>query len=216
MTKALSKSDFLDEILVSWRRGTRGPLPQLSSLQILTALVLIRNSGPIGRRALAQTLRIKDGVARGLLERLVERRIATIVEGGVSLSDTGLKKVDQELARLGIAKIREFDETDLVPGKKSVVVHVMHRYNEGMNGISERDEAVRAGADGTIIIAMLNGKLVIPPDNKDTRDMSRDEDSRLRAVFRPSEKDLLVMGFADNNGSSLAGALAAVVRLRSE
>ena len=204
---------MLDDILSGWRRGSRGPLPQLSSLQVLAALILIRGEGPVGRRLLSQALRINDGVARGLLERLSEKEMIRIAENGASLSEAGRKRLDSELGMLGVRSIHELGDTELVPGKSAVGVHLFGRYEEGLNGIRERDEAVRVGADGTITMVMLDGRLVVPPDNKDVRDMVGDEDSRLRRLFGLSEKDLLIIGFASDSRLALVGALAAVLAL---
>lgn len=205
--------ELLTDILGGWRHGARGPLPQITGLQVLAALILIRDGGPLGRRALSQALQIKSGVARGLLERLAEHDIVVINDDGASISKTGSKTLDNELETLGIRKIQDLHDMGLVPGKKGTAIHIAGCYREGLNGISERDEAVRAGADGTIIIVMLDGKLVIPPDNKDVRDMSVSEDSRFRQLFHPSEKDLIVVGFSDNTGPALAGALAAAASI---
>jgi len=204
---------LLDDILSGWRRGARGPLPQLTSLQVLAALILIRGEGPVGRRLLSQALGINDGVARGLLERLSEKELVRIAENGASLSEAGRKRLDSELGFLGVGSIHELGETELVPGKSAVGVHLVGRYVTGLNGIRERDEAVRVGADGAITMALLDGRLVVPPDNKDVGDMSKEEDSRLRGLFGPSEKDLLIIGFANDSRLALVGALAAVLSL---
>jgi len=167
----------------------------------------------VGRRLLSQSLGINDGVARGLLERLSEKKLIMIAENGASLSETGRKRLDNELGLLGVRSIQELGETVLVPGKSSAGVHLSGRYREGLNGIRERDEAVRVGADGSITMAMLDGRLVVPPDNKDVRDMSQEEDTRLRGLFGPSEKDLLIIGFARDSRLAMVGALAAVLSL---
>src|SRR5438093_25213 len=49
---------MLEEMLDKWRRGARGPLPQLTTVQLLNALVVIDEQGPVARRALARALRI--------------------------------------------------------------------------------------------------------------------------------------------------------------
>ncbi|HZD12355.1 MAG TPA: DUF4443 domain-containing protein [Candidatus Binatus sp.] len=201
---------MLEDILAGWRRGIRGPLPQLTGIQVLTAIVLLRDHGPLGRRALSRALRIKDGVARGLLERLAEQNMIRIRESGALLSEVGLKRLEEELARLGVQGMRELDVTSLIPRKLAVAIHVPHRYEQGMTGVRERDEAVRAGAEGAITITMLNGKLVVPPDN---RKMPSEEDIRFKQLFALSDKDLLVIGFAETLGPALIGSLAAVASL---
>ncbi len=206
---------MFEDILQGWRRGTRGPLPQLTNLQVLAALILIHREGPLGRRILSQALQINDGVARGLLERLAEHGIITIAESGATLSGTGEKRLEKELESLGVKSIHELDGTDLVPGKHAAGIRLANKYQPGITGVRERDEAVRAGADGTITLAMIRGRLVMPPDNTDTRETSSAEDERLRKLFRPLERDLLIIGFADDTRIALVGALAAALALSS-
>jgi len=206
---------MFEDILQGWRRGARGPLPQLTNLQVLAALILIRREGPVGRRVLSQALRINDGIARGLLERLSDHEIITIGESGAALSEIGEKRLEKELGSLSVKSIHELGGTDLVPGKHAAGIRLANMYRHGMTGLKERDEAVRAGADGTITLAMLHGRLVMPPDNRDTRESSSSEDDRLRKLFRPLERDLLIIGFADDSRTALVGALAAAIALSS-
>ena len=204
---------MLEEMLGKWRRGTRGPLPQLTSLQLLNALQLIDQEGPVGRRSLAQALRINDGIARGLLERLAEQGMVMVSETGVKLSQEGRTRLRDALRQMAVRKILNLDQTDLVPGRVAVGIHLARRYQAGMTGIAQRDEAVKAGADGSITLAVKNGRLVIPPDNRDAADLSPKENTRLRSVFRLSDNDLIIIGFAKDHRRAMAGALAAVLSL---
>jgi hypothetical protein len=207
---------MLEEMLDRWRRGARGPLPHLTPVQLLTALVLIDEQGPVGRRALAQALQINDGVTRGLLERLAEQGLVDVGEGtGVKLSTQGRDTLQKYLKQAAVRKIKTLDETELVPGKISVGVHLAKMYKSGITGVSQRDEAIKVGAEGTITIAVVNGKLVIPPDNKKVAEVSPREDARIRELFRLSEKDLVIIGFGRDANRALSGALAAVLSLET-
>jgi len=205
---------MLEEMLEKWRRGARGPLPQLTPVQLLNALVLIDREGPVGRRALAQALQINDGVTRGLLERLAEQGLVEVSEGtGVKLSMQGRETLQKYLKQIAVRKIKALDETELVPGKISVGVHLSKRYKPGITGVSQRDAAIKVGAEGTLTIAVVNGKLSIPPDNKKVAELSPREDARIRELFRPSENDLVIIGFGKDANRALSGALAAVLSL---
>ena len=205
---------LLEEMLEKWRRGARGPLPQLTPIQLLNALVLIEQEGPVGRRALAQALQINDGVTRGLLERLAEQSLVEVSEGtGVRLSKQGRETLQRYLKQIAVRKIKSLDETELVPGKVSVAVHLAKKYRPGITGVSQRDEAIKVGAEGTLTIAVVNGKLSIPPDNKKVAELSPREDARIRELFHPSENDLVIIGFGKDANRALSGALAAVLSL---
>ncbi len=82
-----------------------------------------------------------------------------------------------------------------------------------MTGVPQRDEAVRSGAQGSIIIGFRGGRLVLPPDNREASEISPREDKRLCDIFDLSENDLIVIGFASNKPRSLSGALAAVLTI---
>lgn len=205
---------MLEEMLDKWRRGARGPLPHLTPVQLLNALVLIDQEGPVGRRALAQALQINDGVTRGLLERLAEQGLVEVSEGtGVRLSKQGRETLQKYLKQVAVRKIKTLDKTELVPGRISVAIHLSKRYRPGITGLSQRDEAIKVGAEGTITMAVLNGKLSIPPDNKKVSELSPREDSRIQELFHPSENDLVIIGFGKDSNRALSGALAAVLSL---
>ncbi len=204
---------MLEEMLDKWRRGTRGPLPQLTPLQLLNALLVIDQEGPLGRRALAQALSINDGIARGLLERLAQQGIVSVTENGVKLSQQGRGRLHTLLQQIAVRKILTLGDTSLAGGKPSVAIQLAKRYQPGMTGIPQRDEAVKAGADGSIVMAVLSGKLLLPPDNKDAAELYPADNSRLWKTFNLGEKDLIVIGFGRDQRRALAGAIAAALSL---
>jgi hypothetical protein len=186
----------------------------MTPLQLLDALILIEREGPMGRRALAHALQIKDGVARGLLERLAESDLVSVTEVGVALSKRGKQSLHKFLHQLSIKKIVLLEKSDLIPDMPTMNVHVTGAYRPGMTGIAQRDEAIKAGAGGSITVAVLGGKLVIPPDNKNLAILAPKENARPRNEFQPSDKDLIVIGFGKDESSALAGAMAAVLSLK--
>lgn len=207
-------TNIVDDVLEGWRRGARGPLPQITPLQLLNALIIIDRDGPVGRRALAHSLQIKDGVVRGLLERLAQSKIASATETGVQLSGNGQKSLHRLLAQLSVKKIVRLGQSGLTGKNLGIAVHLDQAYRKGLTGVAQRDEAIKAGAEGSITIAALGKRLVIPPDNKSIGDLDKFEDSRLRDEFHPSDKDLIIIGFGRDLGAAQAGALAAVMSLR--
>ncbi|HLQ61701.1 MAG TPA: DUF4443 domain-containing protein, partial [Candidatus Acidoferrales bacterium] len=106
----------------------------------------------LGRRALSEELEIKDGIARGLLERLAEQNIIRVRENGVELTLAGKKKLQSFLDKLSVEKVIVLETSDLAPGPNAAVAHVRKAYRSGMTGVQQRDEAIKAGADGAITI----------------------------------------------------------------
>lgn len=165
---------------------------------------------------MSHTLQIKDGVARGLLERLAESKTVKVTkETGVQLSEQGKRSLHKLLRQLSIKKILLLDGSDLVTSSHAMSVLVIGAYRPGMTGISQRDEAIKAGAEGAITIATLGRKLVIPPDNKNLADLAPKENLRLREALTPSDGDLIIIGFGKDVSHALSGALAAVFSLQA-
>ncbi len=207
------RARLIDEILEKWRRGARGPLPQLTPLKVMEAVLVIDQEGPVGRRMLAQALGINDGVARGLLERLSDEGLVSVGETGASLSRKGKTRLSDLLRDISVRKIQPLDRVELVPGRVAVAIHLANAFRPGITGILQRDEAVRAGAEGSITFGVKEGKLIVPPDGKDAAELSPGDDSRLRQTFSLSENDMIVIGFAKDRYRALAGSLAAVFSL---
>ena len=144
----------------------------------------------------------------------MEQGLVEVGEGtGVKLSRQGRETLQKYLKQIAVRKIKTLDETELVPGKVSVGVHLAKMYKAGITGVSQRDEAIKVGAEGTLTIAVVNGKLSIPPDNKKVAELSPREDARIRELFHPSENDLVIIGFGKDANRALSGALAAVLSL---
>ena len=153
-------------------------------------------------------------MVRGLLERLAESKMVTVTETGVQLSKIGKESLRKLLRQLSIKKIISLEESDLVPTNSAMGVHATRLYRPGMTGIVQRDEAIKAGAEGSITVAVLGKRLVIPPDNKSIAELAPKENARLRSELEPTDKDLIIIGFAKDPGRALAGALAAVLSLQ--
>src|SRR5215831_6686433 len=204
---------MLEDVLENWRRGQTGPLPHLTSLQLLHALVLIDERAPVGRRTLAQELEITDGIVRGLLERLGEQGIIQVAPSGAVLTRRGKAGLQKELSELSVKKIHFLGESEFAPGKLATAIQLVGKYRQGMTGVPERDEAIKSGAHGSITIGVRGGRLVLPPDNQDVAKTSHLEDKRLREIFGISDNDLIIIGFAPNKSRSLIGALAVVEAL---
>ena len=140
--------------------------------------------------------------------------MVTVTETGVQLSKIGKEKLRKLLRQLSIKNIISLEHSDLVPTKSVMGVHVGNMYTPGMTGIIQRDEAIKAGAEGSITVAFLGKKLLIPPDNKSIAELAPKDNNMLRSGLEPADKDLIIIGFGKDPGRALAGALAAVLSLQ--
>lgn len=207
--------ETLNSFLENWRRGTRGPLPQLSHIQLLLVLLLIDQRAPIGRRIISEELEIKDGIARGLLERLAEQNIVKVAPSGVQLSNIGEEKLKRILRDLSMKKIVQLENLQLAPGYVAVAAQISDAYAPKLTGVTQRDESIKAGAKGAITIVVKQGKLRIPPDNKKVESLApRDNQSLLERFTLLNQDDVIILGFAETFGRALAGTVAAIFSLQ--
>jgi hypothetical protein len=175
--------------------------------------LVIDNAGPVGRRNLSEQLEINDGVARGLLERLAEHNTINVTPTGVELSKKGKRQLQEIFRELSLKKIVPFDSLELTPGARAAGGRISKAYASDLTGVSQRDEAIKAGAMGAITVTVRDGKLRIPPDNKNIAQLAPGDNLRLLESFKPQENDVIVIGFARNPSRALAGMLAAIFSL---
>jgi len=140
--------------------------------------------------------------------------MVAVTEIGVQLSKVGKENLRRLLRQLSIRNIISLEQSDLVPAHSAMGVHVGKAYRPGITGIVQRDEAIKAGAEGSITIAVLGSKLLIPPDNKSIAELAPKDNAMLRSELEPADKDLIIIGFGKDPGRALAGALAAVLSLQ--
>ena len=77
------------------------------------------------------------------------------------------------------------------------------------NGLTQRDAAVRAGAEGATTIVYENGKLIIPTVSSDLSESFPELSSQLTQALAPNEGDLIIIGSGKDFKSAEYGALAA-------
>jgi DNA-binding transcriptional regulator LsrR (DeoR family) len=177
-------------------------------------LLLIDQRAPIGRRTLSEELEIKDGIIRGLLERLAEQDVVKVTPYGVQLSKTGKEKLKAVLRDLSMKKMVQFENLQLAPGHKAVAAQISDAYCQTLTGVIQRDESIKAGANGAITITANQGKLRIPPDNKKVESLAPEDNRKLSESFVPRQNDVILIGFAETYGRALAGTVAAIFSLQ--
>jgi hypothetical protein len=128
---------------------------------------------------------------------------------GQELSAKGRKQVEFYLKNFTMPELAELDA---VSGKACVMV--LHKAcNKITTGLNEREIAVRAGADGAILLKYVNGRLSFPCE-----DISLDSYPKTKAFLagkKLAENDLIVIGFAGNVEKAVDGALGIVLHLLS-
>ena len=178
----------------------RGPLPRFTELHVRQALEFIAQQRRISRKELGEKLGIGEGSTRTILDRLKGRGLVTSSRGGHALTAKGRRWLGKPLEYVRV------DAGDLTVGEVDVATIVRGAAKKVKRGIEQRDEAIKAGADGATVL-IFKGKRLRFPDSF----MGIEERIARTFVeaFKPREGDVIVIGTAGNAAKAEAGARAA-------
>lgn len=177
-----------------------GPLPRFAESQVRKALEIIAERGRIGRKQLARELGIGEGSVRTILRRLEMRGLITSSRGGHSITAKGRR----ELGRTsGYVRL---DAGDLTVGEVDVATIVRGAAAMVRKGIEQRDEAIKAGADGATVLVFKEGKLQFP---NGFLEVPSEVGKILVEIFKPREGDVIIIGTGKDELKAEAGARAA-------
>jgi len=181
-----------------------GPLPRFTEIHAQMALKLIEKYGRIGRKRLVEKLGVGEGSMRTILEKLCKQGLITSSRGGHSLTGKGKKFL------YTLPNFVQVDAGDLTVGKFDVATVVSGASGKVKNGVEQRDEAMKAGADGATILIFRRGKLQFPGESMKVQEkLSR----RLVAALRPRNGDVVIIGTGKDAAKAEAGARAAAQTL---
>ena len=136
-----------------------GPTPKFSLFHVWKTYDIINEKGPIGRKALSQTLGIGEGSTRTILDKMIR-------EGSVENTKLGRCSPTGESSSSAMSGITAAPVKidGLTISTQDCAVLVKGMADRIGTGYEQRDEAVRAGAVGATTLIVRNGKLLFPGD----------------------------------------------------
>jgi len=206
---------MLKKVVNEWRKGKRGPTPKTNIEDLATILIMLKHSGGMGRYRISEEMEIPDGTIRGVLKKLSEIGILKTTPRGCELTNLGEKVLMEYLSEMGIEKIelQEGDEFNLIaPGRIKVLALLKMGVEKVTSGLIQRDEAVKAGADGATIIVKKGGKMIIP-----RVDTSRELEEQLRKLeekYGVEEGNVIIFCWGGSLAKAVKGALKAAATLQ--
>ena len=166
------------------------------------ALLEMFSTGGIGRKKLAEVLGVGEATARTVLEKLKMDDLVRSDRSGTILTAKG-RGIARRLADSMLPARVTLTE---VYGKYTVGFIVRRAASKLGTGVKERDEAVRGGADGALILLYMNGRLVFPGLWEEYRGI-------LNVTPQPVEGDCLIVAWASNLRGALLGAIRSALSL---
>lgn len=193
------------------QEAPRGPSPAYTPAHMIKLLLILESEVTMGRITLARRLGIGEGSVRTIIKRLIEATIISVdAVGGCNLTKTG-QSVASDLRKIVVSS----GEIDL--GQMGINYPAYAAHLRGLEVPQSptrlRDEAVRNGADGMMILKSLDGRLSLPMMSED---MSKDYpaiDTAVRTRFELRDQDILLIGFARDPLAAEMGTISASLSL---
>ncbi|MFH1788898.1 MAG: DUF4443 domain-containing protein [Candidatus Altiarchaeota archaeon] len=185
-----------------------GAQPSYKTEHILRTLILLEE-GRIGRKKLVKKLGVGEGSVRTILKKLKKEQMITSVKQGHTLSDKGLKMLEKLLEEF--TKPHALESFDLACGSTKAMAIVHNASAKVKKGLDERDIAVKAGADGAVILVYKDGKIQFPAGDAGLEELSETRSKIEELDLR--EGDVVVISFAGDEIKAEDGVLAVITNL---
>lgn len=180
------------------------PGAKFSGYDVVKALFKLE-SMPYGRSRLMQAMGLSEASTRSLMDKLKDAGYAGDSTKGLLLSKKGKSLVSNLHKKvLGPASVNAF-------GQVSIAFLVRRASCKIKIGLEERDIAVRAGADGALVLVCSGNKLKMPGAGKFKKENEKLFEE-LQDKLKPHNKDVIIMAFSSSEQNAGAGAWAAVKR----
>lgn len=189
------------QVFTVMSNSERGPKPRFHEEHLWEALEIIEGEGPLGRKQIAEKLGLGEGSTRTILGKLKDRGLITSTPEGHSIKKKGMKKLEERSKRLV-----SLDAGELTVGEVDVAVVIENAASKVRSGIEQRDEALKAGADGATVLIFEGQELRFP--GADER-VGEDIANKFRAKLDFSDGDAIIISSGRNKIKARLGALAA-------
>ncbi|MBT7186991.1 hypothetical protein HN911_06615 [Candidatus Bathyarchaeota archaeon] len=182
-----------------------GRTPDFTAAHLLYAVSLLKENR-IGRKQLAETLRVGEGTVRTILSRLSDETLIEISRPGVTLSSKGVAFIKSIEKRL---KWGEFPSTDLTVSEYNLFVLIRRASEKVRFGVEQRDQALIHGAVGATTLIRSNNHWILPGTGEEVSlDLPEKE-------INPKTGDVLLIGTGVDNFTAALGAFSAALQLVS-
>jgi len=190
------------------------PHPSFGKAHILIVLLYIASKEPIGRYKLSKELELSDSSIRTIIKYFKELGlIKAIPKQGHVLSSEG-KKLVKEIKKKLIDIRTDLDLKELTIGKFDAVCQLRNVASKVKDGVTQRDEAIKVGADGATTIIFEKNQLFIPPKPiEDLREINEEIHGTLTSHFRLQDGDVLIVGTASDRKKAMEATIASALTL---
>lgn len=180
-------------------------MPSFSRVHVVKTLLTLSNQ-PTSRKTLLERLELGEGSIKTILKKLKSDGLVASSQQGHHLTRKGLYYVKKLLDKF--TPPAQVNLAGIVDGES--VYTIVHNSADRIDSIVEyRDKAVKAGADGALLITYRRGRLSFPGSSLETYPGLK---KRLDGLGL-SENDAIVVTFSRKKYRAEEGALAIALDL---
>ena len=162
---------------------------------------LLRIEKPVSRSFLSSSLGLGEGTVRSILGILKSRGYLESSNAGHYLSEKGRAIAGEIKSNM---EMRQISRISMFPNKKVVAIK-MRNPSKTVNVVALRDEAVKNGAEGAVILKYDRKLRFYDSDYKEDL-------GEMESKLELSENDFAIVACADSFKLAEYGAIAAAVR----
>jgi len=179
-------------------------LPRFDTIHIQMAIEQIAKHNRTSRKQIVKEIGVGEGSVRTILNQLKNQGLITSSKGGHVLTEKGKHFLEKSQEFIKV------DVGDLTVGRTNVATLVKGAASKVKRGIEQRDEAIKAGAEGASVLIFEKGKLRFPDGFVEVEEGTG---KILMKLLKPREGDVVVIGAAGDTRAAEAGARAAAQTL---
>lgn len=153
-------------------------------------------------------LGLGEGATRTIISKLKEFELVYTFASGCKLTDRGLQFFEQMSDTITL-----FDPPRIVPVKGEMVgAKIKGAAKMVEKGLEERDVAVRAGAEGAIIL-VVSGDRILMPGLSDLSAEHPEQASLLRSMVKPSDGDVITITWSEKRAVATKACISVAISI---
>jgi len=203
---------LLSELKSLTSRKYAGPPEYFDHVHVALLIYYLGEGAPKSRLELSKLLGIGEGSIRTILKRLNESSMINVSRKGVSLSEKGTNFF--KALRKTFPIIVEDIIYPLAPAKYNVAILAKDRSGKVLQGIEQRDQAIKYGAKGAVTLLYEKGRFIFPGTKEVVEELYPSMFwSKIKSLGKPEDGDVLIICFAEEQQKAFLGCFAAALTL---
>lgn len=163
----------------------------------------------VGRYYLKHKLGLGEATIRNILMKMKKLGIIESLRGGHKLTSKGLETAKDILNKIEIINL----DIPIKPGKHNILIIIRNIGNKIKTGVEERDNVIKYGGTGAVILIFRDGKIVFPDSGLEVDNWYPRLTEKVTSKIQLKEEDVILISGGEDSQSSLISGLNAAIRL---